>query len=222
MKSLVIFVAFACSGCVSIDSLRARIPLGRKVPQLFKVKEFTCVTLAEAANHYIALGEVQAIQELKALEENRRLSRRSFNRDERIGWVCRIIYAGKGDKSLRPPYYGGLDLPVLTMPMERWPLYPIAETDGVYFVLSEGCLLGGLAERASEYVDYCSSTGEFRKTSVAVPTHDEAVEAFHSFKSARRWTMIKWIDKRPWVTYTMDEDWVLSRIEKQATLIPKD
>jgi len=107
------------------------------------------------------------------------------------------------------------------MPLERWPLYPVAESDGVFFVLSEGFLLAGMAERASEYVDYCSRTGTFRKTKVKVPSQDEATEAFNALKEAKRWKMIKWKDEDHGTKYTISEDWVLRYIAAQATSIPK-
>jgi hypothetical protein len=228
MKYLALIIAFACGGCTAINSLPVKtvsqpvVQLGEEVPQIFKVREFNCATLAEAANYYIALGEAEAIQELKALEEDFGESMdRGFYQNGRIGWVCRIIFKGKSGKPLRPPLYGGLLLPRLTMPLERWPLYPVAESDGVFFVLSEGYMLAGVAEQASDYIDYCSATGSFRKTKVEVPTQDEAVKAFNSFKKAKRWTMIKWKDEGPGTKYTMSEDWVLHYIEAQATSVPK-
>lgn len=183
------------------------------VPDLFTKKELNTSTLAQAANHYIEMGEIRAIKSLKALGEEHAVC---------IGWVCRIIFQGKDGKPLRQPMYGGLSLPYLTMPLERWPLYPVAESDGVFFVLSEGYMLAGVAERASDYIDYCSANGDFRKTKVKIPTHDEAVGAFDSLKRSERWTMIKWKDEGPGTKYTMSEEWVLRDIEAQATSITKE
>ncbi len=198
------------------------LPVKAGLPELFKRKEFTCDTLAVAANYYIELGEDRAIKELKMLEEDFGASmKRGFQRNERIGWVCRIVFNGARGKPLRPPMYGGLSLPRLTMPLERWPLYPVAESDGVFFVLSEGYSLAGVAERVSDYIDYCKSTGTFRKAKVKVPTQGEAIKAFKAFKDDKRWKIIKWKGEGPGTKYTMSEDWVLRDIEAQATSIPK-
>lgn len=229
MKSLALIVAFACVGCASSDSILAEpasppsVQLGEEVPQIFKVREFNSATLADAANHYIALGEARAIKELKALDEDFVESMdRGFHRNERIGWVCRIIFAGKGTKPLRPPMYGGQSLARFITPLERWPLYPVAESDGVFFVLSEGYVLAGVAERASDYIDYCSANGDFRRTKVKKPTRNEAISAFYALKKSNRWAMIKWKDEAPGAKYTLSEELVLRDIEAQATSIPKE
>lgn len=229
MKSIALLVAFACVGCVSPDTVSAEPPspqtvhLGEEVPRLFKARNYNSATLAEAANYYIELGEARAIKELKALEEDFGESMdRGFNRNERIGWVCRIVFQGTNGKPLRQPFYGALRLPYLTMPVERWPLFPVAESDGVFFVLSEGYMLAGVAERASDYIDYCSATGDFRAKKIKMPTQEEAVKAFDTLKKAKRWTMIKWKDESLGTKYTMSEEWVLRDIEAQAISIPKE
>jgi len=193
------------------------------VPDLFTKKQFNATALAEAANHYIGLGKAEAITALKALEEDHsKAIDRGFHTNERIGWICRIVFQGAEGRPLRAPRYGGLSLPYLTMPLDQWPLYPVAESDGVFFVLSEGYMLAGVAERAAAYIDYCSTTGVFRKTKVEVPSHDKAVKAFNSLKTAKRWTMIKWTDEGPGTKYKMSEEWVLRDIEAQASSIPKE
>ena len=194
-------------------------PLDKDVPELFKARDVTCVTLAEAANYYISLGEAEAIKKLKGLEEGFGDSRdRGFGRNARIGWVCRIIFEGKGDKPIRQPYYGGLLLPYLTMPLTEWPQYPVAESEGVYFVLADGYMLAGVAEEASDYIDYCSNNGTFRKTKVNVPSKADAISAFNSINDSIRWKKIKWKDESPGSTYTMSEDWTLDNLKAQTNI----
>ena len=75
MKTLLVILACICVSCASSNTSPAENPrpvpklLAPEVPDLFKTNAFTCATLAEAANYYIALGEVRAIKKLKALEE---------------------------------------------------------------------------------------------------------------------------------------------------------
>ncbi len=210
---------------VALGLLLGMVPAHAKdeLPDLFAKKPFHAATLAEAANYYISLGEKRAIEELKALEERHTAAIGSeVDASERIGWICRMIFKGKGDKPLRPPGYGGLWLPYLTMPLERWPLYPIAESEGVFFVLSEGYRLSGVAERASDYIDYCSSNASFRLDEVKIPTRSEAIAAFNILKDSERWKVIKWKDEGPGSKYTMREEWVLRDIKTQATGIPEN
>ena len=193
-----------------------------EIPDLLERREFNCATLADAANYYIEIGEKRAIRELMLLEEDSsRSMERGFNRNERIGWICRIVFRGRNDAPLRPPRYGALHLPYGSMPLERWPLYPVAEAKGLYFVLSEGYLLAGVAERASAYIEYCRSTGTFRKSKLDIPTPDEAVAAFNSIKRSEPWRMIKWQDEGPGFSYTMHEDWILGSLQEQATKTPE-
>src|SRR5262249_40890802 len=110
------------------------------VPALFKGRAFTCATLAEVVNHYVALGEDAAVKELKALVPKGFSGfKRGFSMDERIGWVCRILFEPKGTEPLRPPGLGGLSLP--PMPLKEWPFYPVARSGETYCVLSEGYML---------------------------------------------------------------------------------
>jgi len=215
MKTLLV----AFSTLIAMTAAQAR----QVVPELFTKKQFNAAILAQAANHYIGMGEAEAIKALKALEKDHsKAIDRGFHTNERIGWICRIVFQGTNGKPLRQPMYGGLSLPYLTMPLERWPLYPVAESDGVFFVLSEGYMLAGVAERASDYIAYCSANGDFRKTKVKKPSRNEAVSAFDALKKSNQWTMIKWKDEGPGTKYTMSEEWVLRDIEAQATSIPKE
>ena len=52
--------------------------------------------------------------------------------------MCRVLFEPKGQDSLRQPMYGALDLPWNSMPLTKWPLYPVALSGSSYFVLSDG------------------------------------------------------------------------------------
>lgn len=192
------------------------------IPDLFVKKQFDCSALAKTANYFISLGQERAIEELKELEGDRSAAiERGFHTNERIGWVCRILFQVGRDKPLRQPRFGGLSLPYLTMPLERWPHYPVVESEGVFFVLSEGYKLMGIAERASAYIDYCSSNGTFRATKVNIPTRAEAIAAFDALKATERWKVIKWKDERPGTKYTISEELVVRDVNAQATATPE-
>ncbi|GAA5496410.1 hypothetical protein Rhal01_02593 [Rubritalea halochordaticola] len=205
-------------------SLHASEPKDQKgnIPELFKKKEYNCATIAKAANYYISLGEEQAVKELKQLENNEPdLSIDGFSNNTRIGWVCRIVFQPSKNEPLRPPAYGGLHLPRHTMPLKRWPHYPLAESDGVYFVLADGYILAGVAERASAYIDYCRRHGKFRKDKVKVPTRAEATTALQSLIQSKRWKAIKWKDQAHGSQYTYDENSRIKFLRNQADQTPQ-
>src|SRR6266540_993299 len=79
------------------------------VPEFFRERSFTATTLADAANHFVGIGEEAAIKELQKLAtpKNEALHR-AFSMRQRIGWVCRVLFAPKGQEPLREPMFGVL------------------------------------------------------------------------------------------------------------------
>ena len=192
-------------------------------PRLFSEREFTCVSFAEAVNHFISLGQGNAVKELRRLtlpwgEDFR--AHGEFSVNERIGWVCRVLFQPKENEPLRPPLFGGLNLPDQTMPLKSWPLYPVAFSGGTYFVLSQGYMLFGVAEDPKDYIDYCRKTGYFRKTPISVPTRAKALRDAIALKQSEPWRAIKWKDRGEGWSYSLSEDWIWSFIQNQAASIP--
>src|SRR5260221_14680806 len=92
-----------------------------EVPKLFSQKSFTSANIAEAVNRYVAIGEAASAKEMEQLaaQENAEdggVLGKGFSVNERIGWVCRILYEPKGHSPLRAPKFGVLSLPEKTMP----------------------------------------------------------------------------------------------------------
>jgi len=174
-------------------------PKPDRTPLLLKQKQFDSTILANAINYYIGLGEKQSLIELQAL------SRDDFD----------------FSNALRPPGFGGLSLPRNSMPLQSWPLYPIAKTGNTYVVLSEGYSLRGLAEPVSSYLDYCKTNGTFLKQKIAVPNRQNAITDISNLRKSTRWTSIKWSDSGPGFSYTISEPWVWDKIELQAKSIPQ-
>jgi len=210
MKTAVVAFLFVLLNAVS----------GAEVPGLFSEKAFTAKDLAEAVNHFIALGEEGAVKELSALAPDHDFKRdvgtKGFSMPERVGWVCRILFEPKDDKPLRGPGYGGHSLPRLTMPRKNWPLYPVAASGDSFFVLSEGYVVGGVAEEPLTYLAYCRAEGVFRKKAVPVPTCEQAQKDAAQLRASAVWKVIKWEDSGPGSSYRMNEGWVWSLIQKQA------
>jgi hypothetical protein len=186
------------------------------VPRLFQEKEFTAASFADAVNHFVALGEDAAVQELRGLATDILTDfKRGFSFNERIGWMCRVLFKSKAE-SLRPPGFGALDLPYHTMPDKSWPLYPVALSGSTYFVLSEGYSIHGVPEDPKAYIDYCRKTGVFRKKPVSVPTKAQALRDAAFLRRSAAWQSIKWKDSGENWKYTMDEGGAWEFIQKQA------
>jgi hypothetical protein len=182
----------------------------------------TCATLADAANHFIALGERAAAKELDSLVLDWDTDfHGKFSRNERLGWVCRILFEPKGKEPLRAPAYGGLGLPYKTMPLSNWPLYPVARSGSTYFVLSEGYSLKGSPENPEEYLAYCRTTGRFRTERVQSPTRSQALKVLETLRQSEAWKAIKWKDSGQGFSYTMREDWAWGFIKAQAEKMPE-
>jgi len=188
-------------------------------PVLLSELRFNSNSLSKAVNHYISIGEMQTITELKkATKQPLKLGSLALTkqeRDERIGWLCRILFQAEEGKLLRPPKYGELSLPTLTMPAKLWPLYPIAETEGVYLILSDG-FAPGKYELASDYIDYCRTEGKFRTVKIKEPTNIEADKALNSLISSERWKAIKWVDKTKNRSYKMNINSCLNYLRMQT------
>jgi hypothetical protein len=211
---------------VAIATFIAATPCQAEIPKLFREKEFTCVTLAEAVNQYIGLGEEAAAKEFDSIVPDQKsefkLSGESgFTLKTRVAWVCRIVFQPKENEPLRPPLYGALRLPWNSMPLKSWPLYPISASGSTYFVLSEGYTLAGKAENPKEYLKYCRAEGRFRKQPVPIPSRAQAMKDLERLRKSEAWKAIKWKDKGQGFEYTISEDWVWDFIKKQAESIPE-
>jgi hypothetical protein len=197
-------------------------PCRAQVPKLFREKPITCKILAEAANHYIALGEKAALKELDSLTLDWDTDHNGgFSRNERIGWLCRILFQPRDKEPLRGPAYGGHDLPRHTMPSTSWPLYPVACSGSSYFVLSEGYSLDGKPEDPRAYLSYCQTKGKFRTERVQVPSRLQALKDLEKLRQSAAWKAIKWTDSGQGFSYTMSEDWTWGFIRAQAKKTPE-
>jgi RNA polymerase sigma factor (sigma-70 family) len=194
----------------------------KEVPKLFREKSFTCVTLAEAVNHYVALGEEASVKELESLVSDDTGDIFSdMNLARRMSWVCRILFQPKEDEPLRGPGYGAVSLPWNSMPLKKWPLFPLAASGSSYFVLSELYTLGGIAEKPKAYLKYCRANGQFRKEAIPIPSKAQALKDLEQLRQSKAWKAIKWKDSGKGWSYYYSEDWIWEYIKKQAEEIPE-
>jgi hypothetical protein len=230
MKTLLICMALAVSGFCQAE-----------VPKLLTERTFTSASLVEAANHYVTIGEQATFNELEAfIVENsaptNHPSNRGYSVDERISWICRIIYVPKEPfplhvaktgawisgniVQLRPPNFGTLQLPAGSMPAENWPLYPLALSGSTYSVLKERYNPMSASETINHYMEYCRDNGVFRKTPVAVPTREQALKDAQQLRQSDAWKAIKWVNNDA-IGFPFGEEWTWNFIQNQARTIPE-
>lgn len=194
-------------------------------PRLFDVPlaSVTPALLAEAANHYVALGETEAMKELGGLARSSSPLARGFfdGNDIRIGWLCRILFEqGRGSPSSRPPGFGGLtDFPERNMRPDHWPLFPLARSGTSHFVLGHSYLIGGLPEFASQYLDYSRQHGTFRQRPLPVPTREQAIKDALALRASTEWQSLRWKDSGEGWSYTLSETGAWHAVLDQAIAI---
>ncbi len=197
-----------------------------EIPKLFTEKPFNSVTLAEAVNHYVAIGETATIMELQQLaaqekSDDNYFASHGYCLGERISWVCRILYEPRGHSPLRGPKFGTLSIPERTMPLEKWPLYPLAISGSTYVVLNQSYTPKGKPEDVTHYLAYCKDSGVFRKNPVVVPTQEQAMKDAAALRKSEAWLAIKWRDDEGF-SYPMGEQWTWGFIQNQAKGIPAE
>jgi len=129
-------------------------------------KSFTVADLANSCNYIISLGEAEGCASLFAASKN---YHGEFSYPERVSWIIRVVFISNTPDPLRQPSYGELSLPYESMLLATWPKFPVAQSDLVFFVLSEGYSLSGYPENPTAYLEYCKSNGTMRREPVLIP-----------------------------------------------------
>ena len=166
--------------------IRLQLPKIPKTPVLFTQKEFDAGTLIDAANYFISRGETTAVSDLSRIASTS-LGRDDLDTNERIGWICRILW--RNDTThIRPPRFGGLSINVLSD--GDWPFYPLIRQGDAYFVLSEGYHQCWVPETPVEYIAFCQNNGSFLKSRIGRPTKKEALAELDAFRNSARWKTV--------------------------------
>lgn len=180
----------------------------------FRLDSVDCANITRTVNYYVDLGEEETLREFENLLSDR-FENGSPDIDERIGWLCRILYQPNGEP-LRPPGTGGFMLPYDQFPLAKWPLFPIAKSGDTYCVLARRSSIMGLPESLTDYFGYCRTNGSFRTERVPVPNGKTAIRDLNALRLSNRWLNIQWSGKRQGVSYTCSEPWIWDEILSQA------
>jgi hypothetical protein len=191
-------------------------------PLLFRQRDFTCADLAEAVNHFVKLRRVSAEEALKNLIAVAAIRPRGeFDISERAAWICRVLYQPAGETPLRDIRSGGLSLPYRSMPLTKWPLYPLARSGDSLFVLAEGRTLAGVAESLPDYISWCRRNGVWRDKPLPVPDRATALRDAQKLRAGAAWKAIRWQHKSQGSSYNYSEEQEWKWIEQQADRIPE-
>lgn len=163
-------------------------------PELFRRGDIDAAILADAINHYVAVGEERAKVELAALAPDvpdpvskfGELSKADLA--NRVSYMCLILWPVKPGASRRPPGFGGL--PFVDGHFggsPDWPLFPVIMAGHSYFVLSDGYVLAGLPESPVHYLESCEGSGVFRTQPVTVPTRQQAERDLLELRNSKAW-----------------------------------
>ena len=207
---------------------------------ILEQRQFGPHDLARSANALIALGEEKAVKELESRITDWGRGK-GYCTNERIGWLCRLLFDPRpvtksadpgptpggrprttkvGSRPIRRPLFGALTLPYKSMPLSRWPKYPLAIQDGVAFVLSEGYMLGGMPEHPGQYIAHCRKHGTFRRTPFTIPDRPTASRALEKLLRSPRWKAIRWSHEEKNLKYFVDEGGCIDGLKSQVKRVP--
>jgi hypothetical protein len=174
----------------------------------------TSAMLAACVNDFFDLGPQAAKEHLISLDT----PERPLNRLKiRTSWICRLLYFPHGAANhLRGPFLGEVGLPYRSMPVCHWPLFPLALSNGVPFVLGDKYVLCGKAEPIEHYVNYCVEFGQFRTEPIPVPTRNIALDAADALVTSDRWKDISWCFESEFENYIYSEEHTVEFIRAQA------
>ncbi len=216
LVSIIIILLF-----IAVAMPTAEAPLNRaEVPLLFRQTAFTPATLAQAVNHYVAIGEEASIYELTAVDASGDIAPHVSNLilDQRIAWVCQILFRPNDNQPIGNPYTGGFGPPYYPMASDSLPLVPLVTAGSSYFVMSDRMLFAGCPVPISDYLDRCRSSGSFRQSPVPVPTRAQALSDLAMLRKTHAWQEFRWQEFRAY--YGDSEAGCWKFMKNQALSIP--
>ncbi len=116
-----------------------------KAPSILRSQTYRCRDMVEVVNHLRRLGKDKA---LTVLREYLEIS----GEDDRVLVICRLLFVNP--KGWNPPGLGEPSPPINWKVAKEFPLFPIALSDRVPFLLV-GYQLGGMPEWAGRCLKLC-------------------------------------------------------------------
>lgn len=152
---------------------------------MLKERNLSCADWAKVANHYIALGEQKAIEDL-ADRTSSNPTRFAISNTHACH-IARLLYWPKPKEELRPPKLGAAAIVDGTRDPSGWPQFPFAFQNGVWFLIARDYQTTEPQEKAKAYLDYLKENGVFRKVPYAVPSRKQAEAAYSRLLDSPSW-----------------------------------
>lgn len=158
-----------------------------EVPELFRSEQVNPQVLAEAVNHFVALGKKRAAAELVHYDA------------ERACWVCRLLFQSKESQPPldMPKTNGRWKAPYNQIPDFDFPTFPVATKGHSNFIVVPVSEFGGFKESVKDFVARYRKTGVFRSKPIPVPTRAQVQADAQEFRKSDGWIDIHWDEVGP-------------------------
>lgn len=110
----------------------------------------------------------------------------SFQNEDQIIVLTRMLFQAKKDSLLRRPYIGGASFFGGT-DYKNWQNEPLEIVDGVPSLITRGYSLGGLPETSLSYLTYCFESGEWTSTKYSVKSNEALKSALNILLADKKW-----------------------------------
>jgi len=143
----------------------------------FQYQQYTVYPYISAAIQLQNMGRESAISVLRECCENE-------ENQNRVIILCRMLYESEGE--MRRPLIGGAVFQGNTTYTD-WPSEPIEIVKNIPFLIASGYYLGGLPERAIDYLEYCELNCTWRIENYSMPSENELVSALNELLNSEKW-----------------------------------
>ena len=174
--------------------------------------------MLQCANRLIVSGEKAVVERLSyAARTYDQGGQQQSELDLKVALLCKLIYTSDHKPPLRPPAFGApTNLPYHSMPITKWPYFPLAMSNEVPFLLISGYELAGHPEGVYDYLLYCKENGIFRTTLFKIPSDQDVKQALQGLIRSERWQSLRWKDSGQNWSYDLHEGSVIEFLQWQT------
>ncbi len=140
---------------------------------------YKCATYIDLAAYVQSLDKDVATGIIKKYAETSKY-------EDQIIILTKMLFVPANNDSLRRPYIGGALFFGKTTYYD-WPSEPIEIIDNIPFLITGGYFLGGLAESASDYFEYCLKNGKWTENVYKTKTPEEYKNALDLLIKSDKW-----------------------------------
>jgi hypothetical protein len=143
----------------------------------FQYQQYSVRPYISAAKQLQNMGRESAISVLRECCENE-------ENQNKVIILCRMLF--ESENGMRRPLIGGAAFPGNSTYAD-WPSEPIEIVQNIPFLIVSGYCLGGLPERAIDYLEYCELNCEWKNEFYSMPSENELVSALNELLNSEKW-----------------------------------